>query len=151
MKPSPAALLLPLVACAGDEETEAIEPIAEWACVHVAEGTILDAGASREEAPEIAIARAPYRVNLRPGAAGFLGFEVDAAADVALLVDFAGAVPALWRGETREALAPGAADPSCPDDLPESWVLSVDAGPHWLEVGPAFQGNVWLLLAPADP
>lgn len=131
-------------ACDGGGDDEATVPIEEYACLHVAEGDVVDVAASRADANEITPGRDPYRVNLLPGAAGYLKFEADG--PLVLLVDFAGAVPAVWTGEDRVPLDPGDADPYCDADIPEVQTIDVGAGEHVLEVGPIYQANVWMML-----
>ncbi|MEQ1564002.1 MAG: hypothetical protein ABMA64_00065 [Myxococcota bacterium] len=140
--------LAALVAC-GRSEGDDAPPVEAYACLHIAEGTILDVADSREEADTIAVGRDPYRVNVMPGVAGYVRFETDAPSDLVLLLDFAGAVPAVWSGEDRVEITPGEPNPNCDVDLLEVDYLSVPAGEHWLEIGPVYQGNVWLMLAPA--
>jgi hypothetical protein len=135
------------VACSGDEETPGQDPVEVYACVHIAEGEITDVAPTREEARTIAVGRDPYRVNLYPGEAGYLGFETAGPAELVLQLDFAGAAAAVWSGEDRQPIEPGDPNPNCDGDIPEVDYLSVPAGQHWLELGPAYQGNVWLLLS----
>ncbi|MEZ4237621.1 MAG: hypothetical protein R3F59_16035 [Myxococcota bacterium] len=137
-----------LTACDGGKGDETAEPsLEEYACLHIAEGSVVDVALDRADAHTIDVGRAPYRVNLYPGEAGYLQFETAGAADLTLLLDFAGAVPAVWTGEDRTELTPDGADDVCPDDIAEVLPVSVGGGTHWLEVGPAFQGNVWMMLA----
>ena len=139
--PLPLALL---AACAGDDQGDLPPPIEEYACVHIVEGDILDVSASREDAPEIAVGREPYRVNLLQDVPGYVRFTSDGS-PLVLLTDFVGATPAVWTGETREELAVGVANPSCDEDLPSVQDVDVAAGEHLLELGPVFQANVWLM------
>lgn len=120
-------------------------PIEEYACVHVVEGDLVDVAATREEASEITPGREPYRVNLLPGVAGFLRFQANGEGLV-LLTDFAGAASAVWTGEERTPLEPGAPDPHCDEDIPSVQDVPVGAGEHFLELGPIYQANVWLML-----
>ena len=53
-------------------------------------------------------------------------------------------MPAWWDGETRSELSCGP-NPTCPDDLPYVATFTAN-GSGWLEIGPIFQGNVWLML-----
>ena len=138
---------LVLVACgANGKDDEEVEPIEVYGCVHIAEGDILDVAATREDARAITVGRSPYRVNLLPSVAGYVSFEPDGADDLTLLVDFAGAAMAVWQGEDRIELTNGAANPNCDEDIPETHTVPVGSGTHWLELGPAFQANVWLML-----
>lgn len=126
----------------GDAEETSIEA---YACLHIAEGDILDVSLERSEAEEIEVGRNPYRVNLYPGSAGYISFD-SAARDLALMLDFAGAIPAVWTGEQRTEIPPGQPNPNCDVDLVEVLYFSVPEGEHALEVGPAFQGAIWLML-----
>lgn len=138
-----------VLGCAGEgggDGTDAEDPLTTWACVHVAEGTLLDGGATREEAPTMTPGRTPYRVNLLPAVPNFVRFEVDEGGEWTLLADEAGAVPAVWAGEARAELPAGQPDPECDEDIPSVQTLALEAGEHWLEIGPLYQGNVWLVL-----
>jgi len=139
------ALLAFLAGCSGGDDDGDTTPIEEYACVHIVEGDIVDAAASREAAPEITPGRSPYRVNLAQDTIGFLKFRSDGG-PLVLLTDFAGATPAVWTGETREELPAGAPDSYCDEDLPSVQDVDVGSGEHFLELGPIFQGNVWLML-----
>jgi hypothetical protein len=137
------------VACSGDDGTDPTgtdEPFADWACTQIATGEIVDVAASREEAGTIEVGRHAYRVNLLPGTAGFVGFSTAGAADLTLALDFAGAVPAWWNGDERVPLEPGEPNPGCDTDLPEVLTIPATGGAAWLEVGPVYQGAVWLAL-----
>lgn len=123
------------------------EPVEHYACVHIAEGEILDVATTREDADTIELGRAPYRVNLYPGVAGYLRFQTSGPTDLVLLLDYPGAAPAVWNGDEREPIEPGDPNPNCDTDIVEVDYLSVPGGEHWLELGPVFQGNVWLMLA----
>ena len=138
-------LLAFAVGCSGDEEDGDTTPIEEYACVHIVEGDIVDVAASRDLASEITPGRAPYRVNLLQDQVGFLRFQADGG-PLVLLTDFAGATPAVWTGETREELPAGNANPNCDEDIPSVQDLDLAAGEHFLELGPVFQANVWLML-----
>lgn len=138
-------LCLPAFACNSSSEEEAAPPIEEYACLHIAEGDIIDVSLDRTSAKTIEVGREPYRVNLYPNEAGFVAFD-RAARDLVLLLDFAGAVPAVWTGEERQEIPPGSPNPSCDADLVEVLYFSVPEGDHALEVGPAFQGAVWMML-----
>jgi hypothetical protein len=135
-----------LSGCAGGEKDgdEGV-PIEEYACLHIAEGEIVDVALAREEARTIEVGREPYRVNLYPEEAGYVAFE-SPAQELVLLLDFAGAVPAVWTGEERTELEPGAPNPNCEVDLLEVIYLSVPEGQHWLELGPTYQANIWVML-----
>ncbi len=140
-----------LLGCGGegdgkDDPTVDEEPLTTWACVHIAEGTVIDGGATREEAPTLALGRSPWRVNLLTGVPNYVRFQVETPGDYTLLTDEADAVPAVWAGEARLELPGGEPNPECPADLPEVQTLSLEAGEHWLEIGPLFQGNLWLVL-----
>lgn len=143
------AVAVGAVACNGDGDTDPTgteEPFAEWACTQIATGEIVDVAASREEARTIEVGRQPYRVNLLPGTAGYLAFSTASAADLTLVLDFAGAVPAWWDGDERVPLDAGEPNPGCDTDLPEVLTIPAPGGPAWLEVGPVYQGAVWLAL-----
>jgi hypothetical protein len=145
-------LTLPVLAAGGcsgegDAEAEQEPPVEEYACLHIAEGQIVDVSLERADARTITVGREPYRVNLYPGEAGFLRFEAGAAAELVLVLDHPGSVPAVWTDDDRIELDPGAPNDSCEEDLPEVIAFQVGAGEHWLEVGPAFQGNIWMMLA----
>lgn len=138
--------LVGLVACGKDGGTTGDEtPIEEFACTQIASGEIVDVAATREEAREIEVGRTPWRVNLLPGQAGYVSFAAPGG-ELTLVLDFAGAVPAWWDGEERMALDPGEPNPSCDTDLPEVLHFTASGGPAWLEVGPANQGAVWMML-----
>lgn len=152
LHPHTAALLLACLCaagCAGDGggESEAEDSLETYACLHVAEGSILDVGQTREDAPTITIGRDPYRVNLYSGEAGYLRFETQGPEELVLQTDFAGTGSAVWNGEERVEIAAWGPNPTCEEDLPETFSLSVPGGEHWLEIGPVFQGNVWLMLS----
>jgi hypothetical protein len=132
-------------ACGTGQDGEAVEPIEDYACVHIVQGDIVDAATDRADATTIEVGRDPYRVNLPPGEAGFVRFE-SGATDLVLLLDFAGAAKAVWSGEDRQEITPGGPDDTCPTDIVEADYLSVPDGEHWLELGPAYQANVWLVL-----
>lgn len=153
-RPTPApvrALLAATIAgCSGGEGDAPVEePIESYACVHVAEGDLVDVALVREEAESITVGREPYRVILVPGETGYVAFDTAAAADLVLLLDYAGPVHAVWNGEDRVELTPGDPNPNCDADLVEVDYLSVPAGAHWLEIGPAYQATVWMMLGEA--
>lgn len=119
--------LAALTACGGAEEpTE--EPVESYACVHVNEGDVLDVALDRAEAREITVGRDPYRINLFPGEAGYVAFSTPGPASLVALVDFVGAVPAVWNGDDRVPLDPGAPNPNCDEDLPEVLYFDVPSG-----------------------
>jgi hypothetical protein len=139
-------LLGVLPGCEGGGKEDGGEvPIEEYACLHIAEGEILDVALTRDEARSIEVGRTPYRVNLYPEEAGYVAFESEGE-DLVLLMDFAGAAPAVWTGEERDALEPGSPNPDCEADLLEVIYLSVPGGQHWLELGPTYQASIWLML-----
>lgn len=144
-----AFLLFPLVACSGDDNSDdtAAEPVESYACVHIAEGGLVDFAPDRAEAGSITVGREPWRVNVIRDTVGFVAFGTDAPVDLVLQLDFARAVTAVWSDDARTALDPGDPNPNCDTDIPEVLYLSVPAGEHQLEVGPIFQGNVWLMLS----
>lgn len=136
-------------ACGGDgPTTPTLEPLEAWACTHVAEGDVVDASLDRGAAPSVPTGRSPLRVNIVSGETNFLAFDVDTAQAWVLLADQAGALPAVWEGDARVELDPAVTDPSCDEDLPEMRRVELGAGPHHVEVGPVFQGNVWMVLGP---
>ena len=140
-------LMLLLCACDGGEEPAPEQPTAEYGCLHVAEGTIVDVSADRQAARTITAGRDPYRVNLLPNEPGFLKLELGSPTDLVVLLDQQGALPAVWRGDEREELGAGEPDPFCDEDIPEMHEISLPGGPSWLELGPVFQANVWMLVA----
>ena len=147
LSPTAIAAFLPLVACSGPEE-EPTEPTAEYACLHVAEGTIVDVAPDRASASTIDVGREPYRVNLVSGVAGYLAFDLTASTDLVLLADWPDAVAAVWTGEDRQAIEGAQPNPFCDEDLPMHYEISLAAGTHHLEIGPIYQGNVWMMVAP---
>jgi hypothetical protein len=122
------------------------EPLELYACTQIATGEVVDVAATREEARSIEVGRTPWRVNLLPGVAGFVGFETEGAAELTLVLNYPGVAAAWWDGDTREAFAPGEPNPNCDEDLPELQTFTTSGGPAWLELGPANQGSVWLML-----
>ena len=138
-----------LVGCGGggSKDEAEVEPVESYACVHIAEGGLVDFSPVREEAESITVGRDPWRVNVIQDEVGYVAFETSGPADLVLQLDFARAVPAVWSGEDRTALDPGDPNPNCDTDLPEVLYFSVPAGAHQLEIGPIFQGNVWLMLS----
>ena len=135
------------LACAdGGKEEQDQQSVEQYACLHIAEGELRDVSLYPEQAGSIEVGRTPYRVNVYPQQAGYLAFD-EAARDLVLLLDFAGAVPAVWTGEERTELTPGEPNPHCDEDLVEVLYFSVPEGPHLLEVGPIFEANVWMMLA----
>src|SRR5688572_24003924 len=102
-----------LVGCkGGDDGEEAVEPVEEYACVHIAEGQLTDFAEVREEARTITVGREPWRINILQDTVGYVAFD-SPAADLVLQLDYAGAVPAVWNGEERVALEPGEPNPNC--------------------------------------
>lgn len=138
-----------LVGCSGgdDDDGAEAEPVESYACVHIAEGGLVDFAPVREDAESITVGRDPWRVNVIQDQVGYVAFETSAPSELVLQLDFARAVPAVWTGEDRTALDPGDPNPNCDTDLPEVLYFSVPAGEHWIEIGPIFQGNVWLMLS----
>lgn len=135
-----------LAACGKDGDGTGDEtPIEEYACTQIAVGDIVDVAATREEAREIDVGRSPWRVNLLPGQAGYVRFSPPGG-ELTLIADFAGGIPAWWDGEERVAFDPGEPDASCDTDLPEVQRFTPSGGSAWLEVGPAYQGAIWLML-----
>ncbi|MCA9492500.1 MAG: hypothetical protein KC621_21350 [Myxococcales bacterium] len=138
-----------LVGCGGDGGdggTTPLEPIEDWACLHVAEGTIADASTDRADAGSIAPGRAPYRVNIVQAEPNYVAFDVSSAGTWTLLAEATGALPAVWEGDDRIELDAAVPDPSCEGDIPEMRTVELAPGPHHLEIGPIFQGNVWIVL-----
>ncbi|MEQ1507939.1 MAG: hypothetical protein ABMB14_37270 [Myxococcota bacterium] len=135
------------VGCAGDAEEAEPEPVETYACVHVADGDLVDVSHDRAASESIAVGREPYRMILVPDEAGYVAFSTAGPADLVLQLDFAAAVKAVWNGDERVALEPGEPNPNCDSDIVEVDYLSVPAGDHALEVGPAFQATVWAMLS----
>ena len=144
------AIALVTSACSaggGDDGEGSEQQTAEYACLHVAEGTIVDVSGERESARTITLGREPYRVNLLPDVPGFLRIDAGTATDVVVLVDQVGMFAALWRGDDREALEPGEPNPFCEQDITEMHEVSLASGTNWLELGPVYQANVWMMIA----
>ncbi len=139
--------LLSTASCSGAEEGEPEVSTAEYGCLHVAEGTILDVSPERTTARTIELGREPYRINLLPDEPGFVRVDTQRATDVVVLLDHVGAMPALWRGDDREELTGGDPNPFCDEDVPELHEVQLGSGANWLELGPTFQANVWVLIA----
>lgn len=136
--------------CAGGDDDEQLEePIESYACVHIAEGDLVDVGLTREEAEPITVGRLPWRVILVPGETGYVSFSTAGPTDLVLLLDYAGPVHAVWNGEERVDIDPGGPNTNCDEDIVEVDYFSVPAGDHWLEVGPAYQATVWMMLGEA--
>lgn len=136
-----------LVGCDGKAEEEVLEPVEPYACVHIADGELVDFAEVREEANTITVGREPWRVIIVQATVGYVAFETSGDTDLVLLLDYPGAVPAVWNGEERIALESGSPNPSCDEDLPEVLYFSVPGGSHALEIGPIYQAAVWLMLA----
>jgi hypothetical protein len=135
-----------LSGCAGGDKDEGEEvPIEEYACLHIAEGEIVDMALSKEEARTLEVGRTPYRVNMYSEEVGYVAFD-SPAQQLVLLMDFAGAVPAVWTGEERTELEPGSPNPNCEVDLLEVLYFDVPGGQHLLELGPVYVGSVWMML-----
>ncbi|MCB9685610.1 MAG: hypothetical protein H6738_10650 [Alphaproteobacteria bacterium] len=137
------------VACGGggdDGGTTALEPIETWACVHVAEGAIVDASTTRADAGSISPGRSPYRVNIVQAETNYVAFDVTSGGTWTLLADAADALPAVWEGDDRIELDASVPDPECDEDIPEMRTVQLQPGPHHLEIGPVFQGNVWIVV-----
>jgi hypothetical protein len=142
------SVALGLAACnGGDDDTQGTdEPIESYACTQIAVGDILDVSAVREEARSLTVGRTPYRVNLLTGVPGFVAFETDGATDLTLLLSDADVAAAWWDGGDRVAFEPGEPNPGCDADIAEVQQITTSGGPAWLELGPALQGSVWLML-----
>lgn len=130
----------------GDDDGAGAEPVETYACLHIAEGSLLDFSQDRAAAESITVGREPWRVNVIQNEVGYVAFETSGAADLVLLLDFVRAVPAVWNDDERIELDPGEPNPNCDEDLPEVLYFSVPGGSHWLEIGPIYQGNVWMML-----
>lgn len=140
------ALLLTTAACTEEPEPEA-PSTAEYGCLHIAEGALADVSPERQAATTLTLGREPYRINMLPDVPGFVGLELAQETPVVVLVDFAGTLSAVWRGDDREEVSGGEPNPYCEDDIPEHHELTLAAGTNHLELGPVFQGNVWLMIA----
>lgn len=143
LRPAP---WLCVLACGPEPEIEQ-QPSAEYGCLHIAEGTLVDVSAERSTASVIVVGREPYRINMLPDVPGFVAVESPAGGDVVVLADFPDTLTALWRGDDREEVAAGEPNPYCEEDIPALYEISLAAGTNHLELGPVFQGNVWLMIA----
>jgi hypothetical protein len=140
-------LFLLLGACAGGgEEPPPLDPIESWACLHVAEGELVDVIPDREAAETVAVGQFSYRAILVPEEIGFIRFDTTGPAELALLLDFPGAVHAIWNGDESVDVEPGGPNPSCDEDIVEVNYLSVPGGAHWLELGDVNNATVWFVL-----
>lgn len=137
-----------LAACGGDDTGPGgeDEPLEQYACTQLAVGDILDVSASREDARELKVGRTPYRINLLPGVAGFVAFTGPAGADLTLVANYPEVVVAWWDGDERFEFGAATPDPNCDTDLPVMEQFTTSGGPAWLELGPANQGSVWVML-----
>ena len=138
--------LILAAACSGEPEVAEIST-AEYGCLHIAEGQLADVSTERSAAVTLSLGRDPYRINMLPDVPGFVALELGAETPVVVLTDFAGTLSAVWRGDEREELPEGAPDPYCDEDIPEHHELTLAAGTNHLELGPVYQGNVWLMIA----
>lgn len=139
--------MIPMLALACAKVEEEPEDLAAHACEHAAEaGLAVTAGATREDAAPIAPAEEPYAVALADGA-GWLSIAVDSPMDALLFLGTADVVNGLYLDDGAEdALAVGAPNELCPDEIPEHFDLELDPGTWHLELGPSAVSEVWLLL-----
>jgi hypothetical protein len=135
-----------LVGCGGEGDGGDDQPLEEYACTQLATGELIDAVPDRAEARTLTIGRGAYRVNLIRDTVGYVAFETEGPADLTLVVDHPGAVPAWWEGDTRNELDAASPNPACETDLPQLSTLSTGGGVGALEVGPIAEGAIWLML-----
>jgi len=140
------ALALALAGCAGDgEEPPPLDPVEEG-CYHIAEGTVVDAGPTPEEATELALGLDPYRVGLLPDEVGYVSVTTTGGT-LAVMADAADVFASVESDGEPIELPEVHENPTCGQDIPSVMELSVPAGTYVLGVGPHYKATLWMLVA----
>lgn len=139
--------LLPvLIACSGDgEDGTPTDPLAEG-CYHVAEGTIVDAGPSPEEATVLEPGPDPYRIGLYPDQVSYVKVQ-SGAGTLLLMTGDVGVVTELATDGDPVALPEPTENPTCGQDIPEVFQVTVSGGEQLIGLGPHYKATVWLLVS----
>jgi len=138
--------LLGLLACSGGEEDPAAVDPVEEACFRIADGTVIDAGPSPEEATELQFGPDPWRVGLYPDVTSYVSFT-SSGGPVVIMVDAEEVFASLSTDGADVALPAVSENPTCPQDIPEVLELDLPAGTHVLGVGPHYKATLWMVLA----
>ncbi len=138
--------LLGLLACSGgEEEAPPIDPVEE-ACYRIADGTVIDAGPTPEEATELQLGPDPWRVGLYPDETSYVSFT-SGGGTVVIMVDAEEVFMSLSTDGADVELPAVSENPTCPQDIPEMLELDLPAGTHVLGVGPHYKATLWMVLA----
>ena len=143
-----AVCLAAMTACTGPDEgegTAGTDPLEE-ACYHIAEGTVVDGGASAEAAPDLTPGIDPYRVVLQEDAPTFVRVSTGAGT-LSLLSDLEDAFASLSTDGADVSLPAAAANETCPQDILTTISVGVDAGEHLVEIGATYKATAWLVIA----
>jgi hypothetical protein len=145
---SPLALLVAATVCGcsgGEEEAPPVDPVEE-ACFRVAEGTVIDAGPSPEEATELELGLDPWRVGLYPDQVSYVSLTTTGA-PVVVMVDAIDVFASLTTDGVEQLLPETTENPTCSQDIPAVLELDLPAGTHILGVGPHYKATLWMVLA----
>jgi len=133
-------------ACSGGEDDVPPVDPAEEACYHIAEGTVIDAGPTEDEATELALGIDPWRVGLYPDQVSYVSFT-STGATVVILADAIEVFDSLSTNGTDVPLPETTENPTCGQDIPAMLELDLPAGTHILGVGPHYKASLWMVLA----
>ena len=121
-----------LLACDGGEEAPPpVDPVEE-ACYLVAEGEIIDAGPSPEEATELSLRLDPWRVGLYPDQVSYISFT-STGAPVVIMADALDVFGSLSTDGASVELPVTSENPTCGQDIPAVLELDLPAGTEFLD------------------
>lgn len=136
--------------CGSDDGSGHAEDPAEQACEQRdSAGQAVEAAATRDQAPDVALSDEPYTVSLPAGVTGYVQLTGPAAA--LLLVEAANVATGLFQeGSDENQLPEGAPNEFCEDDIPEHFDLDLEDGAYQLGLGPSALDEVWLMFVSAE-
>jgi hypothetical protein len=143
------SLALALASCSGGEEEAPPPDPVEEGCYLIAEGTVIDAGATPEEATELALGIDPWRVGLYPDQVSFVSLTTTGKTLV-VMADALDVFASLETGGEAVELPDPYENPTCGQDIPAVLELDLPAGTHILGVGPHYKATIWMLVAEKD-
>jgi len=129
----------------GEEATAGTDP-AEEACYHVAEGEVVDGGASPDDAPDLTPGIDPYRVVVVPDEPTFVRVAT-AAGTLVIASDLEAAFASLSTDGADVELPAAEPSETCPQDILSLVEVDVASGEHLIELAPTFKATAWLTVA----